>query len=56
MSELIKVNAAIEALAEKAATAQEGGHAMHFSQAALNLAQVKATIDNIKDKRKMKNG
>jgi hypothetical protein len=51
MSELIKVNAAIEALAEKAATAQEGGHAMHFSQAALNLAQVIATLDNLNDNR-----
>jgi|TARA_R110000744_G_scaffold356931_1_gene463704 hypothetical protein len=48
MSNLIKVSAAIEALAEKAGIAKESGHAMHFSQAALNLTQALATLDNIK--------
>ena len=48
MSDLIKVNEAIEALAKKAGIAKEAGHAMHFSQAALNLTQALATLDNIK--------
>ena len=57
MSEFdVLLTESIEALAEKAAIATEAGHALHFSQAALNLAQAKATIDNINDNRKQKNG
>ena len=53
MSEFdVLLTESIEALAEKAAIAMEAGHALHFSQAALNLAQAKATIDNINDNRK----
>jgi len=50
MNDLIKVNEAIEALAEKAGIAKEAGHAMHFSQAALNLTQALATFEDYEDR------
>lgn len=38
---MTKLKDHIEALAKKAAEASKGGDAMHFSQAALNLANAK---------------
>lgn len=39
---------ALEALADKAKTAEKPGDAMQFAQAALNLAHAVATLHNMK--------
>ena len=46
-AEVNEVKSAIEALSTKAVSATDGGQAMHYSQAALNMANVRATLDNI---------
>lgn len=44
------VKDAIKKLAEKAGTKEDSGDSMRFAQAALNLAHVLATLDNMKGK------
>jgi|TARA_B110000285_G_C14734660_1_gene428029 hypothetical protein len=39
------INTSIEALAVKARQAADGAQAMHYSQAALNMAQVRVALD-----------
>ncbi len=39
---------AVKALAKKSQEAEKPGDAMQFAQAALNLAHVLATLDNLK--------
>jgi len=39
------VTKVIEELADKAASASDGAQAMHYSQAALNMAQVRVALD-----------
>ena len=43
-----EIETAIKAMMEKAKSETAGGGAMHFSQAALNLAQMLAIFDNLK--------
>jgi hypothetical protein len=45
-----EVEAAIKVLAEKVTGNVKAGDAMQFTQAALNLAHVLATLDNIRGK------
>lgn len=44
-----ETEAAIKVLAEKAGKETKAGEAMQFAQAALNLAHVLATIDNLRN-------
>jgi hypothetical protein len=44
------VKSAIKKLSEKVEAASDSGDSMRFAQAALNLAHVLATLDNLKGK------
>jgi len=46
MTNETEINEAIKLLSEKSGKQDEAGHAMHFSQAVLNLANAKATLRN----------
>jgi hypothetical protein len=44
-TEKIAINSCIEALTRKARQAADGAQAMHYSQATLNMAQVRVALD-----------